>query len=106
MQITVIFEKTITRFGRTKVAKETITFNNWHNGRGRFQYNPPYVPDKDAHGEDSLWHAIGVWNDCEEYPFAPITTRQLQIWIDDWLKNNTIWLEDHNCAPVEGDWIK
>lgn len=94
VRITVKFQKTITRFGRSKVLSDVVTFNNYHTreknalGERLFTYNPQYVPREDAHIEDSLWHSIMVWDNCEDYPFAPITTHQLNLWIDEWAMKN------------------
>ena len=101
MLITMKFVKTITRFGRTKVLTEIETFNNYHGRRGNFTYNPPYVPDKDSHTEDSLWHAMLCWEDCTNYPFANVTTPFLQQIIDDWFDTRTPeWYEANNLEPL------
>ena len=94
--ITIRFKKTSTFLGRTTITEETVEFNNFHTrekdayGNRLFTYNPPYVSSGNAeHWEDSIWHSIGVWNNCESYPFAPITTRQLNLWLDAWEKTLT-----------------
>lgn len=90
MRITMRFVKTITQFGRTKTEAKTETFNNYHDHRGNFTFNPTYVPAEDAHGEDELWHSILVWEDCEKYPFCRVTTPFLRGVIDDWFKKEGI----------------
>lgn len=98
MRITLRFVKTTKRFGRVKIEEKTETFNNYHDRKGKFTYNPTYVPGPDARSEDEMWHWIGVWNDCETYPFAPVTTHWLQQIIDNWIKENKL-----DCG---GEWGK
>lgn len=95
VRITIKFQKTVTRFGKSNVLTDVVTFNNYHAaerdayGDRIFTYNPPYVRSEDSHSEDAIWHSIMVWRDCESYPFAPITTHQLNLWIDEWAMNHT-----------------
>ena len=90
MRITMKFVKTITRFGKTKVVEQIETFNNYHHRQHKFTYNPPYEPTEISHSDDKYYHAMWVWNDCENYPFAPITTEFLRNVIDDWFKKQNI----------------
>lgn len=90
MRITLKFVKTTKRFGKAKEETKVETFNNYHSRQGKFQYNPPYVPGPNAHSEDEMWHWIGVWEDCEKYPFAPVNTPWLQQIIDNWIKENKL----------------
>lgn len=90
MRITLKFVKTIKQFGKVKTITQKETFNNYHDIRGNFMYNPPYVPNEDAHTEDELWHSILVWRDCKEYPFCKVSTPYLQRLIDEWIEKNKI----------------
>jgi len=94
MRITMRFVKTIKQFGKTKVETQVETFDNYHCHRGTFRYNPPCDGNYDG------WEYL-YFEDCEKYPFAPVTTEFLQTVIDDWFDKRTPeWYEQNNLEPL------
>lgn len=77
MLITIRFVKTTKQFGKTTVIEDVVTFDNYHDGRGRFMYE--YDPS-----------LFGFYHHCEDYPLMSVTTQWLQEIIDKWFVDRGI----------------
>lgn len=83
VRIVALFKKHVTSFGKTETLTEKVVFDNYHtnerdrNGNNLFTYSSP---------REIFGRTVFVTEKCENYKFAPINSRQLNFWVDEWEK--------------------